>query len=97
MQLLDSTELISRLARAGLLEYSNIDEETGIATIRFKKSWDTIRDLNELRHTKRLAAISRGLRVKEERASLGVCPDCGKELMRAEGCLTCRWCGYSKC
>jgi ribonucleoside-diphosphate reductase alpha chain len=27
----------------------------------------------------------------------GVCPDCGGQLMHAEGCLNCRICGFSKC
>ncbi|MBI5179572.1 MAG: vitamin B12-dependent ribonucleotide reductase [Nitrospinae bacterium] len=29
--------------------------------------------------------------------SIGACPDCGGSLEYAEGCMTCRGCGYSKC
>jgi ribonucleoside-diphosphate reductase alpha chain len=29
--------------------------------------------------------------------SAGACPDCGGSLEYAEGCMTCRGCGYSKC
>jgi len=29
--------------------------------------------------------------------SVGACPDCGGSLEYAEGCMTCRGCGYSKC
>lgn len=28
---------------------------------------------------------------------VGVCPDCGASLIRENGCVTCRQCGYAKC
>jgi hypothetical protein len=32
-----------------------------------------------------------------EIATIAPCPDCGNALVFAEGCLTCRSCGYTKC
>jgi ribonucleoside-diphosphate reductase alpha chain len=27
----------------------------------------------------------------------GVCPECGQTISFEEGCMTCHFCGYSKC
>lgn len=103
MQLLDCSEVMARLNRAGLLDYAVIDEESGVAVIRFKKPWDseTLRQRLERARKKWQEKLAQegniDLRIKEERASQGICPDCGRQLLQAEGCLTCRWCGYSKC
>jgi ribonucleoside-diphosphate reductase alpha chain len=34
--------------------------------------------------------------VEESNVAIGACPDCGRQLTRQEGCLSCI-CGYSKC
>ena len=34
---------------------------------------------------------------KEEKRTDWTCPECGENLFRAEGCMVCQSCGYSKC
>ena len=33
----------------------------------------------------------------EEKIAMNICPDCGHDLTRKEGCITCLACGWSKC
>ena len=35
--------------------------------------------------------------VKIEKGFVNLCPECGKEVTFQEGCLSCHFCGYSKC
>ena len=46
---------------------------------------------------RKLREIQRELGLDKKPEPASVCPDCGSVLEHAEGCMTCRGCGFSKC
>jgi len=42
-------------------------------------------------------SLSKGRGTKRDASTGLACPECGSELIFAEGCLVCRSCGYTKC
>lgn len=46
---------------------------------------------------RKLREIQRELGLDKKPEPTSVCPDCGSVLEHAEGCMTCRGCGFSKC
>ncbi len=46
---------------------------------------------------RKLREIQRDLGLDKKPEPQSICPDCGSVLEHAEGCMTCRGCGFSKC
>jgi len=78
---------------AGLTDNPDLPAAASLVDYVFR--WLEVRFLEQGRGS-RVAGRGRGKAAKDALTGLA-CPECGSELIVAEGCLICRGCGYTKC